>query len=369
MSNQDHILRHHYPDFFGKDSIASGKKTWFYKADVFPVCVIVVVFLWLAWSSGHIEPVRRINELRSQIDKTNDYFDIRAKKTVSLIDEIRKKLESNELNELNVASSSSRILRGDRISAIDSLNQIEKAIARLTLNKPNDEAIETRLKAAIEFAELSQQIVGRRDLQQYDLSFSLAGNEKKSDAPQGETDEEKSVTESLTGMFDKFDLAGGSEASNLIEQGKRSIQQAEQFLDPLNEPESRAKALLEKFDGLVMPRRQHELLRHINQEWNTQYFSLLENWKSVRTLEITIDEAIKKRDDQLAEREAKVAESEARERARLQNKAPIESATPKPETRQTNTRQRVVTPKPKPRAKTARERREEKRKKAQDLLN
>ena len=357
MANNNHILRHHYPEFFGNETITNTKKQWFVKADILPVCVIVVLFAWLAWSSGHIEPVRRVNELKAQIEKTNNYFDDRAKKTVSLIDSIRKKLEANELNELNVINGE---ILGGRITALESLNKIEKAIARLTLNKPNDEAIETRLKAAIEFAELSQQIVDKRDLRQYDLAFRFA-KESDGESDQATSEEKTSVTERITGVFDKFDLAAGSEASNLIGRGKRTIEQAEQFLDPLNEPEQEAKALLAKFDGLVMPRREHELLKHINKEWNTQYFALLEHWKSVRKLEIVVDETIKKRAELLAEQQARAA---AEADAETEKKEPAKSSTLRTRPRQTESTQRVV----KPRPKTPREIREEKRRKALELI-
>lgn len=365
MPNKNHILRYAYPEIFGAKGISGNQKKWFFKSDIFPFGLIVLTFFWLAWSSGHLEPIERVNKLRGQIEKTSSYFDDRASKTLDLIDTVRNKLESNGLMELKVYSEEAL---GGRVDAGERLENIEKSIARITLNKPNNDDIKERFEAAIEFAELSRKIVDGRDLRQYDLAFGVGSN--ASNADKKENKDVENITDSIIEAFDRFDLVSGGKADLLIDKGRLTISEAEKYLDPLSQDEKRAKNLLSQFEGLVMPKREHELLEIINREWSNQYFSLLNYWKSVRRLEISVDQAIERRNELL--KRARLIEEQKIEREAQSDKIGFdqESETKKVVRKKVSSQDNIPKkPVSRTKVKPRPESREEKRKKALKLLD
>jgi len=377
MDNSTHNLKKSFPDFFGTDSFVNVKKKWFYKSDLIPIVCVVVGFISLAWVSGHVKPVQRIQQMKQTIEKTNNYFDDRVSKTLSITNVIEEQAEKYNLAELLFRGEDGQLYK-----TAERVEQLRKAVETLTTEKPTEEVIKKRLDAAIEFANISQEIIDNRNLREYDLNFENweLDQEQKEDQGSDEIPGAIGLADRILKGLDERGIVKGSETEELIKQGQLTIERAEAFLDPLNESEEKAKQLIADFNGLVIPRREHEFLKHMQSQWREKYFALLDIWKQTRTMEMLINERVDGIIKAAAIKQAKIDKAEADKAAKAEGSntpvaeevkpvakpKPVVKPKPKPVVKPVQRTKPVS--RPKPPQKTPQQIREEKRQRALDLL-
>jgi hypothetical protein len=339
-----HNLRVAYPQLFGAENLADRKSLWFKKTDVIPLVIFLLLLVFVAWLTGRYLPIERINRINENIARVSTYFDERALLTFDLNTEIRKKIKTNEfvvsyqkhLAQVDVIEKENNLARvayekalaanADKSKKVkvtpptikplpafvgagfieryenilNGIDESDKALSQLSLNKPNDSLIKKRLASALEFAELSKSIVVGRDVDQYNLGL----NESKDEAE---------VLAKLINVATSSDLVKGAELDWLITRSQETINSAESYMDKLTDQEKRGQLLMADFKGEDIPRRKHEILSFINSQWVAQYRNALELWRGSRTYEIELLEV----NDSLEKyiEAEKIAAEEAKKRA------------------------------------------------------
>ncbi|RBP53523.1 hypothetical protein [Arenicella xantha] len=257
-----HPIRNQYPDLVGSSSISNTTKQNWQKADLIPIGVIIVFIVSMVSFFGYYKPAANLTKVNLNINRLSSAFDKRANQINSMANRLDQFVISNNLpRELQSAISLVR-------SSVDSLSE----------NRPNEKFIAKRFAAEARFRELSASIIESRDLSLYgDLS----------ELPEDFTDKD------------------------LVARGVKTLELVEQWSDEYSTTEEEAVDLLDVFTGKVMPKRTIELQNSILKEWQDAQASLLQNWKQLKELEITLTtraEAIRAARQREAERERVVLE-------------------------------------------------------------
>jgi len=257
-----HPIRNQYPELVGSKGISNTTKQSWQKADLIPIGVIIAFVVSMVVFFGYYKPAANLAKVNLNINRLSGAFDQRANQINSMANRLDQFVIKNELpRELQSAISLVR-------NSVDSLSE----------NRPNEKTIAKRFAAEARFKELSASIVESRDLSLYgDLS----------ELPEDFTDKD------------------------LITRGVKTLELVEQWSDEFSTTEEEAADLLDAFTGKAMPKRTIELQNSILTEWQDAQASLLQNWKQLKELEITLTaraEAIKAARQREAEREKAVLE-------------------------------------------------------------
>jgi len=257
VENFTHPIRNQYPELVGSNGISNTTKQNWQKADLIPIGVIIAFVVSMVVFFGYYKPAANLAKVNLNINRLSGAFDQRANQINSMANRLDQFVIKNELpRELQSAISLVR-------SSVDSLFE----------NRPNEKTIAKRFAAAARFKELSASIVESRDLSLYgDLS----------ELPEDFTDKD------------------------LVTRGVKTLELVEQWNDEFSTTEEEAADLLDVFTGKAMPKRTIELQNSILTEWQDAQASLLQNWKQLKELEITLTaraEAIKAARQREAERE------------------------------------------------------------------
>ena len=75
---------------------------------------------------------------------------------------------------------------------------------------------------------------------------------------------------------------------DVINRGVKTLELVEQWGDRFSSTEQEASDLLDIFNNKLMPKRKMELRNSILTEWKDAHSSLLQNWKQLKDLEISL---------------------------------------------------------------------------------
>jgi len=238
-SSEAHPIRNQYPELVGPDGISTTAKQNWQKADLIPIGVIIVFVISMVSFFGYYKPAANLAKINLNITRISSAFDQRANQINGM---------ANRLDQFVITNDLSRELQS-------AVSIIRNSVNSLTKNRPNEKFIAQRFAAEARFKELAASIIESRDLAVYgDLS----------ELPDNFTDKD------------------------IVSLGVKTLELVEQWGDGLSKTEEEAADLLDVFSGKAMPKRTLELHSSILSEWKDAQTALLQNWKQLKELEITL---------------------------------------------------------------------------------